>query len=179
MFIRLRYNKKIGSIWFIPILVLPQKNLKSNNLLFENFELFFDSINVTYSKKVVNGVRILTVEGHKNIFDILLPFFHEAAPFFYWKSTHYKVISNCGVIISSGLHFTILGLKLLIREAYNYQHNREHSLAFWISKTDEYFKIRDKKCLSHHHFIIPVKGVNDLANVQIGWCVILPYRLAD
>lgn len=65
-----------SSIWFIPVLQLPQKTLDSNIHFFDVLNCYFKTLNVTSSLvKNVQGVATLTVDGNSNMLLILLPYF--------------------------------------------------------------------------------------------------------
>lgn len=73
-----------NSLWLIPVLLLPQKSMESNQQFFNILTRYFKSLNVTSS--IVNnnqGMTILSVEGINNIIVTLLPFFKEYSHFGY------------------------------------------------------------------------------------------------
>lgn len=166
-----------NSLWLIPVLLLPQKSMESNQQFFNILTRYFKSLNVTSS--IVNnnqGMTILSVEGINNIIVTLLPFFKEYSHFGYWKSDRIQLLLEFAQYISAGVHLTRQGLIALLHVIYSYPQGREYTLEYWINLANKHFDIIDQGYKSGKQCIEPYNGRGDTAGVQIGWRVVLPTK---
>ena len=199
--VRLRMSDK-GSIWIIPIVLLPQLNNKYNNHFFILLTKFFESLDIKpqitndlsdleklgitntlpsiedsiedRGKKELYKMTFFTIEGIHNVFDKFVPSISSYSHHLYWKYHQYELMLIVSRFMKGNAHKTLYGFITIIETIYTFPNIRIHSKYFWLNIIKCWFLNQAKNMTSGENNIQAVFGRELYKGKVIAWKCVLP-----